>query len=69
MTEIVTTFFREHRFQYLERSYSGFVALSFVVGAGTSAWTILGINGLKRCKNSGQLRRIATPEHSNSKHG
>jgi hypothetical protein len=69
MTQIVTIFCCKHHFQYVERRYSGFVALSSVVGAGTSAWTILGINGLKRCKNFGQLRRIATPEHSNSKYG
>jgi hypothetical protein len=66
MTEIVTAFVPKHHFQYVERRYSGFVALSSVVGAGTSGWTILGINKLKRCKNSGQLRRIAKPERSKS---
>jgi hypothetical protein len=34
MTEIVTTFFCEHHFQYVERRYFGFVALSFVVVVG-----------------------------------
>jgi hypothetical protein len=69
MTEIVTAFVPKHHFQYVERRYSGFVALSSVVGVCTSAWTILGINGLKRCKNSAQLRRTAKPKHSNSKYG
>jgi hypothetical protein len=35
MTEIVTTFSCEHHFQYVERRYSGFVALSFVVTVDT----------------------------------
>jgi hypothetical protein len=33
MTQIVISLYYEHRFQYVERSYSGFVALSFVVTA------------------------------------
>jgi hypothetical protein len=33
MTEIVSRLFYKHRFQYVERRYFGFVALSFVVGA------------------------------------
>jgi len=32
MTQIVTVLCCEHRFQYVERRYSGFVALSFVAG-------------------------------------
>jgi hypothetical protein len=35
MTEIVTTFSCEYHFQYVERRYSGFVALSFVVAVDT----------------------------------
>jgi hypothetical protein len=35
MTQIVTVLSYKHRFQYVERRYSGFVALSFVVGADT----------------------------------
>jgi len=35
MTQIVISLCYEHRFQYVERRYSGFVALSFVVAAGT----------------------------------
>ena len=34
MTQIVISLYNEHRFQYVERRYSGFVALSFVVAAG-----------------------------------
>jgi hypothetical protein len=33
MTEIVSRLSYKHRFQYVERRYFGFVALSFVVGA------------------------------------
>jgi hypothetical protein len=36
MTQIVISLYYKHRFQYVERSYSGFVALSFVVGPDTS---------------------------------
>jgi hypothetical protein len=54
MTEIVTTFLREHRFQYVERRYSGFVALTSVAGRRYLSLAILGINELKRCKNFGQ---------------
>jgi hypothetical protein len=35
MTQFVISLYYEHRFQYVERRYSGFVALSFVVAAGT----------------------------------
>jgi hypothetical protein len=35
MTQIATVLCCEHRFQYVERRYSGFVALSFVVAADT----------------------------------
>jgi hypothetical protein len=35
MTQIVTVLCCEHRFQYVERRYSGFVALSFVVATDT----------------------------------
>jgi len=33
MTQIVIRLCSEHHFQYVERRYSGFVALSFVVAA------------------------------------
>jgi hypothetical protein len=33
MTQFVISLYYEHRFQYVERRYSGFVALSFVVAA------------------------------------
>jgi hypothetical protein len=33
MTQIVISLYYEHRFQYVERRYFGFVALSFVVTA------------------------------------
>jgi hypothetical protein len=35
MTQIVINLYCEHCFQYVERRYSGFVALSFVVSAGS----------------------------------
>lgn len=33
MTQFVISLHYEHRFQYVERRYSGFVALSFIVAA------------------------------------
>jgi hypothetical protein len=49
MTQIVIRLYYEHRFQYVERRYSGFVALSFVVGADTGRDAI-------------ENQRVKTPE-------
>lgn len=35
MTQIVTVLYCEYHFQYVERRFSGFVALSFVAGTDT----------------------------------
>ena len=50
MTEIVTAFSCDHHFQYVERRYSGFVALSFVVTA-DAGLAALGINDLNGQEN------------------
>jgi hypothetical protein len=52
MTEIVTTFSCEYHFQYVERRYSGFVALSFVVKAIPHGSSISGINELNEGKEN-----------------
>ena len=51
MTQIVTVLYYEHHFQYVERRYSGFVALSFVVGPDTGR-NAIEVKGLQRHKKS-----------------
>jgi hypothetical protein len=48
MTQIVRVFGNQHCFQYVERRYSGFVALRIVVVVGHYDLTDLGIRGLQR---------------------